>query len=115
MSYQYSFTLKMLLNYKIHEPFCCLGPKYNFWDPMDSNPPGSYVHRIFQARILKWVAISSPEDLPNPGIQPSSSALAGGLLNTEPPGKPSNEANELVDRQKGILLSYSTHCCLILF
>ena len=69
MSYQYSFTLKMLLNYKIHEPFCCLGPKYNFWDPMDSNPPGSYVHRIFQARILKWVAISSPEDLPNPGIK----------------------------------------------
>ena len=82
---------------------------------MDSNPPGSYVHGIFQARILEWVAISSPEDLPNPGIQPSSSALAGGLLSSEPPGKPSNEANELVDRQKGILLSNSTYCCLILF
>ena len=27
-------------------------------DPMDSNPPGSSVHRIFQARILAWVAIS---------------------------------------------------------
>ena len=27
-------------------------------DPMDYNPPGCYVHRIFQARMLKWVAIS---------------------------------------------------------
>ena len=26
-------------------------------DPMDCNPPGSLVHRIFQARILEWVAI----------------------------------------------------------
>ena len=27
-------------------------------DPMDCSPPGSSVHGIFQARILKWVAIS---------------------------------------------------------
>ena len=27
-------------------------------DPMDCSPPGSSVHRIFQARILGWVAIS---------------------------------------------------------
>ena len=26
--------------------------------PMDSSPPGSSVHRIFQARTLEWVAIS---------------------------------------------------------
>ena len=26
-------------------------------DPMDSNPPGSSVHGILQARILEWVAI----------------------------------------------------------
>ena len=26
--------------------------------PMDSSPPGSSVHRIFQARALEWVAIS---------------------------------------------------------
>ena len=26
--------------------------------PMDCSPPGSSVHRIFQARILEWVAIS---------------------------------------------------------
>ena len=28
-------------------------------DPMDCSLPGSSVHRIFQARILEWVAISS--------------------------------------------------------
>ena len=27
-------------------------------DPMDSSPPGSSLHRILQASILEWVAIS---------------------------------------------------------
>ena len=27
------------------------------WDPRDCSLPGSSVHRIFQARILEWVAI----------------------------------------------------------
>ena len=30
----------------------------------------------------------SPEDLPNPGIELASPALAGGFFTTEPPGKP---------------------------
>ena len=29
-----------------------------------------------------------PRDLPNPGIEPASPALAGGFFTTEPPGKP---------------------------
>ena len=37
-------------------------------DPMDYSPPGSSVHRIFQARIQEWVVISFPGDLPDPGI-----------------------------------------------
>ena len=32
----------------------CLTPS----DPMDCNLPGSSVHGIFQARVLKWVAIA---------------------------------------------------------
>ena len=28
-----------------------------FCDLMDCSPPGSSVHRIFQAKILEWVAI----------------------------------------------------------
>ena len=30
----------------------------------------------------------SPGDLPDPGIEPTSPALAGGFLTTVPPGKP---------------------------
>ena len=32
----------------------------------------------------------SPGDLPNPGIEPASLALAGEFFATEPPGKPVN-------------------------
>ena len=34
--------------------------------PLDYSPPGSPVHEILQARLLKWVAIPPPGDLPNP-------------------------------------------------
>ena len=30
----------------------------------------------------------SPGDLPDPGMEPSPPALAGGFFTTEPPGKP---------------------------
>ena len=56
-------------------------------DPIDSSPPGSSVHGISQARILEWVAISSPGDLPNPGIEPGSPALQAESVLTGPPGK----------------------------
>ena len=32
----------------------------------------------------------SPRDLPKPGVEPMSPALAGGFFTTEPPGKPFN-------------------------
>ena len=59
-----------------------------FYNPMDCSPPGSSVHGISQARILEWVAISFSRDLPDPGIEPMSPALAGRFFTTEPPGKP---------------------------
>ena len=34
------------------------------WDPMDCSPPGSSAHGILQARILEWVVVASPGDLP---------------------------------------------------
>ena len=43
---------------------------------MDCSPPGSSVHRIFQARILEWVSISSSKRSPDPGIELMSPALA---------------------------------------
>ena len=60
-------------------------------NPMDCSPSGSSVHGILQARILEWVAMPAPGDLPIPGIKPafsSSSALQADSLPTEPPGKP---------------------------
>ena len=33
-------------------------------------------------------AFSTPGDLPDPGIEPTSPALAGGFFTTEPPRKP---------------------------
>ena len=41
-------------------------------DPLDYSPPGSSVHRIFQGRILEWIALSwkIPGDLPDSGIDP---------------------------------------------
>ena len=57
-------------------------------DPMDSSLPDSSVHGILQVRTLELVAIPSPEELPNPGIESLSPALAGGLFTTEPHGLP---------------------------
>ena len=60
-------------------------------DPMDSSPPGSFVHGIFQARILEWVAFPSPGDLPDPGTKLGSPALQAGSLPSESWEKPLND------------------------
>ena len=60
-------------------------------DSMDSNPPGSSVHGIFQTSILEWVAFSSSKGSSQSGIKPMSPAapaLAGRFFTTEQPGKP---------------------------
>ena len=57
-------------------------------DSMDCSPPGSSVHGISQAKILKlpgyWVAISFSGDLPNPGIEPRCPALQTDSLPSKP-------------------------------
>ena len=58
-------------------------------DPMDYSPLGSSVHGISQARILELVAISFSRGFSWSRDQPTS-ALAGRLFSTEPPGKPSS-------------------------
>ena len=54
-------------------------------NPVDCSLPGSFVHRIFQARILEWVVISFSRDLPYPGIElmsVTSPALASRFFTT---------------------------------
>ena len=45
--------------------------------------PGSSVHGILQAGMLEWVAISSPGDLSNSGIEPRSPVSQADSLPTE--------------------------------
>ena len=63
------------------------------YDPMDCSLAGSSVHGILQEGILEWLPCPPPGDLPDPGINPASLALAGGFFfffffTTSAPGKP---------------------------
>ena len=49
------FTIKLSQLCTLAHAWLCL----TLCDPINSNPPGSSVHGIFQGRILAWVAISS--------------------------------------------------------
>ena len=52
------------------------------------SPPGSSVHRILQARILEWVAITFSRRSSRPRDEPGSPALQADSLPFEPPWKP---------------------------
>jgi len=60
-------------------------------DPMDCSPPGSFVHGILQARILKWVAMFSSKGSSQSKDQTQvscGSCTAGGFFIAESQGKP---------------------------
>ena len=57
-------------------------------NPIDGSPPGSPVPGTLQARTLEWVAMPSPRDPHNPGIEPRSPTLQVDSLQSELPGKP---------------------------
>ena len=61
----------------------------NSCNPMDCSPPGSTVHGIF-SRQEYWngLPFPSPGDLPDPGVEPRSLALANGFSTTHQLGKP---------------------------
>ena len=74
-------------------PCFCLVTKscLTLCDAMDCSPPGSSSHGISQPRILVWVALPPPRDLPNPVIKPTSLASlvsANRFFSTAPLGKP---------------------------
>ena len=50
-----------------------------------------------QQECWNGLPFPSPEDLSNPGIEPTSPALAGGFFITEPPGK-SKEQMQMANR-----------------
>ena len=69
---------------------CCVITKLclSLCNPMDCGPPGSCVHGF--PRKENWSGLPGPPpgDLPDPGMEPASPALAGGFLTAETPGKP---------------------------
>ena len=62
-----------MLSHFSHVPLC---------NPVDCSPPGSYVHRILQARILEWVAISSSRGSSQLRDRPRVSCAAGRFFTT---------------------------------
>ena len=71
-------------------------------------------------RILEWVAIPSPADLPDPGIKPGSPALQADSLPSEPPEKPNNIGGGSLSLLQGIFLTQESnqdllHCWQILY
>ena len=57
--------------YPVHMPYLAQSSS-TLCNPLDCSSPGSFVHEIFQARILVQVAISYSKDLSSPGIEPTS-------------------------------------------
>ena len=70
------------------------------WDLMDCSPPGSSVHRIFQARKLEWVAISYSKGSPGHRDQTrvSHAYYIGRRIpyHWAPPGKPTWDTTEVL-------------------
>ena len=61
--------------------------------PFGTSPPGSSAHGIFQARILKWVAIPFSRG----SSQPRSPTQQADSLPSELPGKPSRAIEVIIN------------------
>ena len=59
-----------------------------FATPRTAAFQGSLSMGFFRQEYWSGLPFPSPGDLPDPGIEPMSPALAGGFFTTEPPGKP---------------------------
>jgi len=60
---------------------------------MDYSLPGSSIHRISRQEYWSRLPFYPPGNLPNPGMEPETPALAGRIFTTEPSGKPMEIAN----------------------
>ena len=46
------------------------------------------IDKAWALRVFKFLGMTCPGDLPDPGIEPGSPALQADALPSEPPGKP---------------------------
>ena len=68
--------------------FVCVLSHVPLCDPMDCRPPAPLFIGFPRQEHWSGLPFPSPGDLPDPGIEPASSALSGGFFPTMPPGKP---------------------------
>ena len=84
----------------------------HFWlfcNPMHCAPPGSSAYGISRQEHWSGLPFPSPGDLPDPGLEPESPALAGRLSTTEP-GTASPEKPQR-NRHSNLNLSSGNSCC----
>ena len=74
---------------------------------MDCSPPGSSVHRISQARILEWVAISFSRETSWPRAWTHISCFGKEIFTTEPLGKLNFFDSPFV---VSVMVVHSLHC-----
>ena len=79
-------------------------------NPMDCGPPGSSVHRLLQARILEWVAISSSRG--SSQSRDPSPALVGQFFTTKPSGKHQQQIGKIeeMEAEAFVLLDFPLWC-----
>ena len=78
--------------------------------PSLCDPIGYTVHGMLQARILEF---PSPEDIPNPRIEPRSPTLQVDSLPAEPQGKPKNTGVGSLSFLQGIFLTQESNWSLL--
>ena len=84
--------IKMIFKTGLPYPYSCV-PSHaqsclTLCDPVDCSLPGSSVHGILQARILKWVDMPSSSGSSPSRNQTHVSCISGGFFTTEPLGTP---------------------------
>ena len=71
------------------ELVACVSVCLTLCDPTDCSPPGSSIHRIFLAKMVEWVTISSARGSSSPRNRTHVSFITGTFFTSEPPQKPS--------------------------
>ena len=115
-SYMESFLKDLLIKWKDnyvmwHCCCCCVVTRSNptLCDPIDYSLPGSSVHGIFQARILKWVAISFSRGSSHPRDQTCISCISRQILyHWATREAPCNVIAVLIITTTAILLQYTS-------
>ena len=81
----------------------CSVMSYSFTTPWTGDHQAPLSMEFFRQEYWSGLPFSSPKDLPNPGIEPTSLAsptLAGNSWPVEPPGKPKSTILQFKKRKK---------------